>query len=395
MVESLCPSDAPLKVLLVGAFSRYSGYGSDLIDMADALVRKGVDVYLQPIGLQAPLPDTVAELLTKTLEAPFDIIINHTDPGTMRSSSEQKRSADLIVGWTMWEMSTCDNLRGKSTFKKRVKDFDGMYGYSDVSVDALRPIAPNNMPFATLQGGYNDHLWPYMDRDWDSDRFSFIMNGQLGPRKGVLAAVRAFSELKLEYPEEFEPAEFHLHNTLPSLPPMIEESIHKLRVHYRTFSDAEMHEFYRMGHVLLAPSRGEGKNLPALEMLSTGGGVIYTNWSGHTWWGSSDYAYPLDYELVPMGIPKHFECMWAEPDVKHLKQLMLHCFRHRSEVKSKGLLASKVIPAMCSWDRVMDDFFRRLPQLNEEKGNIIAEKYQEALTQNSIYDYEESRYARS
>lgn len=374
-----CDPEAPLKVLMVGAYGRYSGYGSDLIDMTQALVDKGIDVYLQPYNVQPPIPLDVAELLTKHLQAPFDLVISHVDPGTIKSSDEQRRAADVIVGWSMWEMSTLGCLNGKSSFKKRLKNFDALFGYSDVSVDAFAGYAPKKLPMGTLQGGYDPKRWKYMERDWHSPRFSFIMNGQLGPRKNPSVAIQAFAELKDEYPEEFEPAEFHLHNSLPSLPPLLEDSIPKLRIHYRTFDDDEMHEFYRHGHVLLAPSRGEGKNLPALEMLSTGGSVIYTDWAGHQQWGNGQYAYPLNYKLVSMGIPKYWDCEWAEADKDHLKELMLHCFRNREEVKQKGLLGSKVIPQQCSWDRVMDDFFRRLPDLVPGKGEVIKYKYDEAL----------------
>ncbi len=369
----------PLKVLIVAPLSRYSGYGSDGLDMAEALARKGVDVYLQPINLQPPVSQIIAGLLMKNLEAPFDIIIHHTDPGVLKATPEQQRASDVLIGWSMWEYTTLDCLHGKSTFKSRMANFDGLYGYSDVTVGAFKKAIPRGLPMSVLQGGYNPTMWQYMERDWNSPRFSFIMNGQLGPRKGVHAAILAFSELKDEYPVEFEPAEMHLHNTLSNLPPMLEDVVPKLRIHYRTFDDYEMHEFYRSGHVLLAPSRGEGKNLPALEMLSTGGGVIATDWSGHQQWLNSDYAYSLDYELVPMGIPKHFDCMWAEPDKDHLKRLMLHCFRNREEVRKKGIIGSEVIPQMCSWDKVMDDFFHRLPELLPDKGTKVMQKFDEAV----------------
>lgn len=379
----LMNGNAPLKVLICAPMSRYSGYGSDGIDMAAALTRKGVDVYLQPTNVQPPLPEDVAQLLTKNLEAPFDLMIHHVDPGGLRSSDEQERACDLIVGWSMWEFSNLKNLKGKSSFKERIKNFDALLGYTDNSTEAFREYAPKKMPLGVLQGGYNPELWPYMQRDWHSDRFSFIMNGVMNDRKNPWVAIAAFQELKDEYPEEFEPAEFHIHTTVPSIPSVIETVIPKLRVHYKTFDDYEMHEFYKSGHVLLAPSKGEGKNLPALEMLSSGGSVIYTDWSGHTNWGSSQYAYPLDYDLVPIGAARYPDCMWAEARKEHLKELMLHCFRNRAEVKQKGVIAAEFIPQAFSWDAVMDQFFRTLPELLPGKGHEVKLKYDEALREAS------------
>lgn len=386
-------NQGPLKVLIVAPMSRYSGYGSDGIDMASALMAKGVDVYLQPTNVQPPLPTGIASLLTKNLEAPFDLIIHHVDPGHIEATKEQKAASDLIVGWSMWEMSSLDNMGGKSSFFKRLKYFDALLGYSDVSTNAFKGKAPKKLPLGTLQGGYEPELWPYLERDWSSDRFSFIMHGALGPRKNPMVAVMAFSELKDEYPEEFEPAEMHVHTTVPGMHPSLEELIPKFRIHYTTFSEDEMLDFYQSGHVLITPSRGEGKNLPAIEMLSTGGSVIATNWSGHCNWLSNSYAYPLDYTLQPMGIPGHFNCKWAEADKDHLKQLMLHCFRNRHEVMEKGRIGSKLVPQLCSWDSIMDNFFRHLPELCGEKGQLIFNKYDAVLRENEAKSKGILRYA--
>lgn len=376
-------NEGPLKVLIAAPMSRYSGYGSDGIDMALALARKGVDVYLQPNNVQPPLPQEVANLFTKNLEAPFDLMIHHVDPGALRASDEQRRACDLVLGWSMWEMSSLQNLAGKSSFKKRVGNFDALVGYTDVCKGAFEGYAPKKLPVGVLQGGFDADRWNYMERDWFSPRFSFIMNGQLGDRKNPWAAIAAFQELKDEYPEEFEPAELHLHNTVKTIPPIIEEAIPKLRVHYQTFTDFEMHEFYKSGHVLLAPSRGEGKNLPAMEMLATGGSVIYTNWGGHTNWGSDMYAYPIDYNLVPIGSSKYPDCMWAEIDKDQLKATMLHCFRNRDEVRLKGLNGSRFVPEAFSWDAVMDQFFRNLPELIPGKGHEVKMKYDDVLRENA------------
>ena len=369
----------PLKVLLRIPLTRYSGYGSDGIDIADALIRKGVDVYIDPVIVQPPLPHSVANLLTKPLEAPFDLMVTHVDPEIIAVTPEHRSAADLVVGWSMWEFSTLDNLVGKSSLKKRLKNFDALVGYSDVSTEAFRAFAPKKLPLATLQGGFNAELWPYVERDWSSDRFRFVMNGVMNARKNPLAAIAAFAELKNEHPEEFEPAELHIHTRVPTLPMEIMDRVPKLWIYCETFTESEMQMFYRIGHVLLATSRGEGKNLPALEMLSTGAPVIYTDWSGHQQWGSSAFAYPLRMELHPVKPTGHPECKWAEVDRQHLKETMLHCFRNRHEVREKGLTASKVIPQTHSWDNVIDQFFGLLPELVPGKGHEAKRKYGETL----------------
>jgi glycosyltransferase involved in cell wall biosynthesis len=375
----LMNGDKPLKVLLHTALARYSGYGNDGIDIADALARKGVDVYITPLTAQPPLPQSVANLLTKPLEAPFDLMITHVDPGGINIIPEHRSAVDLVVGWSMWEFSTLDNLAGKSTFKKRLKNVDALVGYSDVSTEAFRGFAPKDFPLGTLLGGFNAELWPRVERDWIFSPFRFVMNGIMNIRKNPFAVIAAFAQLKSEYPEEFEPAELHIHTRLPTLPMEIMQSVPKLWIHGETFTDAQMLTFYRIGHVLVTASRGEGKNLPALEMLSTGAPVIYTDWSGHREWGSDDYGYPLRVELRKARNSKHAECKWAEVDMQHLKETMLHCFRNRDEVRRKGLIGSQVIPRKYSWDTVIDRFFELLPDLVPGKGDEVKFKYDEAL----------------
>jgi glycosyltransferase involved in cell wall biosynthesis len=375
----LMTGDKPLKVLLHIALARYSGYGNDGIDIADALARKGIDVYILPVATQPPLPQSVANLLTKPLEAPFDLMITHVDPGSLEVIPEHRSVADLVIGWSMWEFSTLDNLVGKSTFKKRMKNLDALVGYSDVSTEAFRGYAPKKLPLATLQGGFNAELWPRVERDWTSAPFRFVMNGVMNARKNPFAAIAAFAELKSEHPEEFEPAEFHIHSRVPTLPLELMERVPKLWIYNETLSDPEMQMFYRIGHVLITTSRGEGKNLPALEMLSSGAPVIYSDWSGHQNWGSSDYAYPIRVRMSPVKNAGNPACQWAEVDKEHLKETMLHCFRNRDEAREKGLIGSQVIPGMCSWDTVMDRFFGLLPGLVPGRGDEVKLKYDEAL----------------
>jgi glycosyltransferase involved in cell wall biosynthesis len=355
-----------MKVLLNVPLSPFSGYGNDGIGLVRAFLRWGADVYLQPSVVQAPLPPDVAELLTKPLEAPFDLFINHHDPAALISSEEQKRSASVTVAWTMWEYSNFGNLPGRSNLKKNLKYFDALVGYDPVSSDCLREYAYKNQSVLTVQGGFWPEDWPEShERDWYSDRFGFCMVGQLHMRKDPFVAIEAFNELKQDPNIEFEGAELHLKTNLPGLSSRMEEVVPKLRVHYAVWQNELLYKFYESQHVLLAPSRGEGKNMPALEMQATGGTVIATNWGGHTQWLNKDYNYPLDYTLAPVD-PEFPTTLNARADVEHLKELMLHAYQNRDEARRKGELAAQVVPKLASWDTVIE---RLLLQLRDSTPN--------------------------
>lgn len=341
-----------MRVLVKTPISPYSGYGQDGLGILRALTNAGHDVYVQPEHVDAPLPFDVARLLTKRLVAPFDVLLHHTSPGQLGLAAEARAAAKVRIAWTMWEStSLTPQMKNVRLLPKKLKSYDLILGYDTVSVEALQPYVRTSQ-LDVLQGGFWPEEWKPVERNWFSDRFGFAMCGQLHARKDPWVAIQAFQELKTELPEEFDKAELHLKTNQPNFHPAMEECIPKLRVHYDVWPQDVLYQFYGKQHVLLAPSRGEGKNLPALEFQSTGGAVIATNWGGHTGWLNPSFAYPLNYTLVPVD-GGHPNCLQARADKDHLKELMLHVFRNRAEVQRKGALASSVIPASMSWDHVI------------------------------------------
>lgn len=748
-----------MKVLIKGAFNPFSGYGNDGCGMAQTLIDMGLDVYLHPLAVTPPLPPQIAALLTKRLEAPFDLMIHHVDPGQLGLDEPSRRAADVCVAWTMWEYSSLQNLKSRFSHRKRFANYDAVIAYDTVTAGALEPHLGKDRPkLGVVQGGYWPKLWPYAERDWHSERFGFAqpldarvltpdgwramgdlavgdfivdpaggiqkiqavlprgemdiyrvrladgsetrctadhlwrvrshsapewqvrslaeitrqglrdgtsyrwvlpdpvvdgeavelpldpyvlgallgdgacpgdrgrpvvlssadreivnrvsrglpaghelsfiavdgqcekwsivacgrssvacarcgtscrkliarslcrscyntehlrgrikewprrssngvsrviremglaghrawekfipqpylhasreqrlellrglmdtdgtvgtrvagkggttphfvttslqlahdvqalvrslggyagltlvgvrggqrsqyvvsvlvddcpfalerkarlwflrqkgllrkrrrrivsvepvgralvqcievsgddgvyvtddyivthncMEGQLHQRKDPFVAIQAFQELKEELPEEFEPAELHLKTNITGLHPAIEEMIPKLRIHYDVWPHDVLQQFYAKQHVLLAPSRGEGKNLPALQFLSTGGTVIATNWGGHQQWLHPSYAYPLDYELRPVS-GTYPDCLQARASKDHLKALMLHTFRNRNEAREKGRRGADMIPGICGWHPVMERLFANLAELVPGGGHLLAQ----------------------
>lgn len=361
-----------LKILLKCPISAYTGYGNDGLGIARALLRSGADVYLQPTHVDAPLPEDIAMLLTKRLVAPFDLFIHHVDPAQLGLLNEERRSAGVTVGWTMWEYDSLKNLKGRSKLKKALRNYDLLLGYDQVTVDAFESYLSTKTVSSIHQGGFLPENWQKVEKDWFSNRFGFCMTGMLHERKDPFVTIMAFKELKEEYPDEFEPAELHLKTQVPGLHSAMEQWVPKLRVHYDSWPEDVLKQFYSVQHVLCAPSRGEGKNMPALEFQAMGGAVIATNWGGHTGWLSSEYAYPLDYKLMPLDGNPYVKNARADKD--HMKALMLHTFRNRAEVKKKADLAAEIIPQMMSWDTKIHQLYAKIAELLPGKGQEILNK---------------------
>lgn len=405
----MAPHGRPLKVLLKGPYSIYSGYGTDGFGLLDALDRWGCDVYPQPTWVDVPIPPRLLPLFGKTLLGPFDLTINHWDPSHLHITREARQMCRVAVGWTMWEfdggpgplpcarhrksgadleeLGECPDcvpgpVSGLHPHCERIEDthdehgesqqdglanrlrwFDMVLGYDPVSLAALEPFIPGPVHRGVLQGGYDSREWKHAERDWHGERFQFAMHGALNNRKQPWVAIEAFQKLKFEKKDEFAGARLALHTNTPgSLFPELNTPFEQfgIKVYVDTFDAPTMREFYAAAHCLLSPSRGEGKNLPALEFMTTGGAVAATNFGGHTQWLSGDWAYPLDYTMQATFGDAPWGAHDARVSVDHLADVMWHIYTHREEARQKGLKAEKIIPQMCDWDVVLEKLFQRI-----------------------------------
>lgn len=355
-----------MKIALKVPLSPFLGYGNDGIGIATELIEYGVDTHIVPGCLvDAPIPASVAKLFTKDRATNYDVSIHHLDPDNLQNPPGWEDTAGLKVGWTMWEFSNFRNAGGYDTMRERLKPYDVFLAYDQVTADALAEVFDGEIRI--LQGGFQPENYPKVERDWfDPDHFRFCMVGQLHDRKDPFVAIQAFTELKEEFTEEFEGAELHLKNSLPgALHSRMNEVFEqrKIRVYNEIWDKDTLDLFYSKMHVLVAPSRGEGKNLPALEFQSTGGTVIATNWGGHTQWLNPAYNYALDYTLHRVSREAK-DTQNARASVEHLKELMLHTYRNREEVKRKADLAAQVIPASHSWEAVIRRMFTVLGEFD-------------------------------
>jgi hypothetical protein len=383
------PVGEPLKVLVKSPYSQYSGYGTDGYGIIRALREWGCDVYAQPTWLDVPVPRDLLPVFAKELAGPFDLLINHWDPAHLGITREARQFSRVAVAWTMWEFAggpgkdgqgvsgLVPHCKGRSGLPSTLRWFDMVLGYDEVSLAALEPYIPRRVHRGVLQGGFDAGMWKPAERDWHGDRFGFIMHGALNARKCPWTAIEAFTQLKFEKGPEFEGASLALHTNAPgTLFPELNGPFkdQRLRVFVEAFDKATLDEFYRAGHCLLAPSRGEGKNLPALEFQATGGVVAATDFGGHRQWLNADYAYPLDYELKPTFEDQPWAAHDARVPVEHMKERIWHIYTHRAEAKRKAQLASRIIPQMCDWQVVIENLFRRVRDVVDGPGPAVYDK---------------------
>jgi len=390
----------PLKVLDKSPYSAFSGYGNDGFARLRAMRDWGCDVYPQPTWLDVPIPRDLLPLFAKELRPPFDLLINHWDPGHLGITREARGCSRVAVAWTMWEFAggpgpwpsgkpgpvpgLVPHCKGRSRLPEQLKWFDMVLGYDEVSMAALDPYIPRRVHRSVLQGGFDSREWKFRERDWSAEpgsRFGFIMHGALNARKCPWTSVEAFVHLKDEkpgpFPHGFDDATLALHTSAPGLlfpelnGPLADK---RVKVFVDAFDKPTLDEFYYAGHCLLAPSRGEGKNLPALEMCATGGVVAGTDFGGHRQWMSGDWAYPLSYELAPTFEKFPWAAHDAKVSVETMKAALWHIYTHRAEARAKAELASRIIPQMCDWSVVIENLFRRIRDCVPKVGPQVYDK---------------------
>lgn len=340
-------------ILLKTPLSYGSGYGNDGFALSRSLHQAGVDVRLEPTVVVPPIPMGVAQLLVKPLQVELDYLIHHIDPQNCKLSEGQRGIPVKKILWSMWEYNSMGEKLGP-VFTEMIQGYDLILAYDEVSAQAFRPHADElGIPIKILQGGYWSEDWQYDNRErvWGPDVFRFGMAGVLSSRKNPFAAIHAFEEVR----EEFPHVELHLKNNVRTLHPAMEQRYPGLKIHYDTWDHDQMRAFYAGLHTYVAPSWGEGKNLPALESQTMGVPVIYSDFGGHRQWGSKETGWPISGNLET-----HADGLESfRVDHDELVAAMKEAVRDWQKTKRMGEQAARSIQDMCDWSVVT----RRLLQM--------------------------------
>lgn len=379
-----------LKLNLRAAFDTFSGYGIDAVDMAVGLDRY-VDVVPFPTSTIPGLPVAFTDLLTKDPRGPYDAVLCFAPPFDLHPSDFASHGR-VAVGWTMWERSriTIEDMEkhgweneetgvmptdrwwsalrepDDSPFVRR--DLDLLLVTCPMNVDAFAHLDPH-VPLEVLPCGIDPSLFPEHDRSDHSGPMRFAMCGMLTGRKDPFTMLTAWRELKWEHPE-FD-AILELKTSCPGLHPAMLEAVDDetgrklypdVKLHLEVWSKAEVVRWMHDIDVMVSVSRGEGNNKPAMEFMATGGPVIATDWSGHQNWLHVDVAYPLRGTLVDTfgdrpGVQDF------RVDVEHLKETILHVWRHPEEARRKGERAARFVRQSLSWDVICQRLAHRLEVL--------------------------------
>lgn len=337
-----------IRVHLKTPLNGSTGYGRDGIGLSRALARANVELSLQPISVTPPIPVDVAGMLTVEPKPPYDLLLHHLPPDTLGLTQYEKEQSYRQFAWSMWEY---ENFHASlvDTVAPRLTGYSKLLAYDETSVKAFEALGTDT-PIDRLQGGYEPAPWMLDDetpcRDWHSDPFVFVIAGDLHHRKNPYAAMAAVQRLADEgHPVELRLKARHERN----IPPGVTERYPCVKVFTGLWSDQQMRDFYAMAHCYVAPSWGEGKNLPALEAGTTGCALVLSDCGGHRAWAMPTFA-----QLVG-GKMNTYDAAFLQVDADGLYEACKSLVTDRQKARQMGVQAANTLPVTMSWDRVVRD----------------------------------------
>lgn len=340
------------EVIIKAPLNPFTGYGLDTFGLARAFRDIGWMVYLIPTTVATPIPPDIAVMLTKAPTKQVDLLINHVDPDSIGLTPAENHLAFTKIAWSMWEYSDMSPSHNKESLKSRLAPFNQVLLYDPVAALAFEPYKQDEQEIKILQGGYESDFWKEPEginfKDWYGP-LNWIMVGEGNYRKNPWVLIEAFNQFMSEHPT----AEVTLHlKTLNKVfHPMMEQTYRNLKIHYEVWPAIAMRKFYNNSHVIWAPSRGEGKNLPCLEAGTAGCAISATNWGGMAQWLDNSYAYPLNYTLKQF---KPNTAMIAEVSAEDIYTIMKNIYNNRAEAEMRADKAKNILPLMLDWKHVTE-----------------------------------------
>lgn len=260
-------------------------------------------------GFKSGLPKTV-ELND---QASVDVFMN------VPNVKESWLDGQHRVSFTMWETDVLPDY-----FVRWLPLYDQIIVPCDHNVELFSRYHDN---VSKVQLGVDTKFWSgYTAPDGP---FRFVAGGSLWLRKGLDVVVKAF--LKLDLPD----AELHI-KAAPHARDTEEVRDPRVVLNRRWMDLETQKDWFKQGHVFVAPSRGEGFGLMPLQAISLGMPTIVSDSTGH-----QEFSYLATGVVPTVKAPAKTIGQWDEPDVDALAELMLDHYRNWSTHQAEAVVNSR------------------------------------------------------
>jgi len=304
------------------------GYGYTAVSMIEALQRKGVKVWYD--GREQK------------------VHVSFVQPQMYRGSNEQFR-----VGFTPWESTEIPE-----SWVQIMQGMDEIWTTSEFCKEVFESYNVNDV-IRNVPHGIDQEVWKITDR-FVGGKFRFLHVGGPTERKGGQKVVDAFIEL-FGGNDDYElilktngPSEARWYKDGKYMGNI--RSHPQIKVIEQKLDTEDLYAVYARSHCMVYPTNGEGFGCIPFQAIATGMPTIVTNATGCTEY--AEMSMPLN-STPTTGVGIHLG-MWVEPDVDHMKELMLHVTENYNDEKVKAMHSANIIHNTRTWDHVADQILEIL-----------------------------------
>jgi glycosyltransferase involved in cell wall biosynthesis len=344
-----------------------SGYAQAARGNIMALRKLGVPLTLNPISFEKLRPDLgetgkiINSLVNKEID--YNVNIIHTTPEFWVKHREEGK---LNVGYTIWETTKLH-----PSWPKFINDsVDACMVGCEWNIDVFKDSGVT-VPLFNVPHGIGDHefdgIQPFQVGGVDKDTFMFYSIFQWTERKHPLAMIKAYWHafqndenvalvLKTYRSDYSEPEKDAIRTTLKRLKtvtPM--DKYPPIYLISNMLTNDEILGLHSRGDCYVSLDRGEGFGLSPFTAGACGNPIIVTGFGGSTEYAKPSNSYLVNYSLTPVyGMPwspwYRGDQLWAEPDVKHGADLMMHVYENQEEAFGRGKKLQSYIYENFAWE---------------------------------------------
>tara|TARA_Y100001938_G_scaffold111220_1_gene152164 strand:- start:1734 stop:2840 length:1107 start_codon:yes stop_codon:yes gene_type:complete len=328
------------------------GYGVAGLNILKGLVRNGCRVSYWPIGQPTARNQEDAEIINSCVkhtqlfncEAPSLRIWHQHDMAEHIGRGER-------VGFPIFELNRFSEIE-----KHHLSSLDKIIVCSEWAKSIVESEIKNSKVYVAPLG-VDQSLFSAKQKH-NKEKTVFINVGKWEIRKGHDILIDAFNKAF----NQKDNVELWMMNHNPFLDDHAEKEWHnlylesslgnKIKILPRVETHAEVSDIMSQADVGVFPSRAEGWNLEALEMMSLGKHLIMTNYSAHTEFANQENAQLIDVDETESaydGIWFDGQGEWASIGEKQIEQLVEHmrgCHLNKDKSNTKGIETAKKF----SWD---------------------------------------------
>ena len=319
------------------------GYGVAGLNILKSLIKNGCNVSYWPIGQPEVHDNLTAEIITSAISTAqlFNLDAPSLRVWHQHDMAQHIGSGDRI-GFPVFELNKFSELE-----KHHLASLDKIIVCSKWAKSIVEKEVNNSIVFVAPLGVDTSLFYPKNEKQNESTIFLNV--GKWEIRKGHDILVEAFNEAFTKD----DNVELWMMNHNPFLNEHQESEWHelylgselgnKIKIIPRVETHSEVAEIMHHTDVGVFPSRAEGWNLEALEMMAIGKRVILTNYSAHTEFATEENSKLIhvdNTEDAYDGIWFHGQGEWASIGESQIGQLVSHmrdCHKEQNKINEEGI----------------------------------------------------------